>query len=133
MAHPMTALALAVCFVAGAHGPATAEGRSHRLQGMFCNTEQQIDSALALVGKGSTPRTAVALVNGGDTLCTYVDLLTYVVERPVAIGGRVSLAKYRGLLTGVVVGGRLRDVSPPVEVFFVTPERIADAAVERQT
>jgi hypothetical protein len=103
---------------------------------MFCNTEAQIDGALARVGEGWTPHTAVALVNDGDAVCTYVDRLHYVVERPEALGetGRSApLAKYRATLVGVVVGDRLRPVAPPVEVFFVTPERIAEALVERRT
>jgi hypothetical protein len=44
-----------------------------------------------------------------------------------------TLVKYRGMLVGVTVGDRLRPVLPPVEIFFITPERLADAAVERRT
>ena len=33
----------------------------------------------------------------------------------------------------MVVGGAVRPVSPPVRVFFATPEPIAAATVERRT
>jgi hypothetical protein len=126
-------LGLAACAALAMQGPALAEERV--VQGLFCNTEDQIDGALALVASGLSARTAVDLANGAGVVCTCVDRLHYVVERPVSIGGSgfVPFAKYRAMLTGVVAGGRLRAVSPPVEVFFVTPDRLAGAAVERRT
>jgi hypothetical protein len=116
--------------------PATAEERGARLQGLFCNTEAQIDAALAHIGQGRTPRAAGGLVNSGGAVCTYVDRLHYVVDRPMEIGENRSIAplvKYRGMLVGVTVGDRLRPVIPPVEIFFITPERLADVAIERRT
>ena len=54
---------------------------------------------------------------------------TICVRHPV----RVGTAKYEASLAGVVVGGAARPVSPPVRVFFATPEPIAAAAIERRT
>jgi hypothetical protein len=51
-----------------------------------------------------------------------VDLLHYIVERPRIIGeipAEFVLVKYEGELVGVIVGGRVRPVSPPVRVFFI--------------
>ena len=132
LAGPAT-LALAACLLL--HGPGRAEERVLWLQGLFCNTEEQIDGALAHIGQGRPPRTAAGLVNDGGAVCTYVDRLHYAVEHPRVVGedgGHVALVKYRATLVGVVVGGNLRAVSPPVEVFFVSPERLAGAAIERR-
>ena len=127
-------LALAACLALTLHSPALAQDRPLRLQGLFCNTEDQIDRALDLMSHGQTPRAAAALSNKSEIVCTYVDALRYVVEHPVEIWhnkSAVAAAKYKALLTGVVVGDRLRPIAPPVEIFFAVPERLADAAIER--
>jgi hypothetical protein len=116
-----------------AAAPAAA-GEAHRLQGLFCNTEGQLDRALAAVAGGLTPARAAELTNRGAVVCTHVDRLHYLIEQPVALGdGAVAPVRYRGALTGVLVGGALRPISPPVELFFVTPARVAGAVVERRT
>jgi hypothetical protein len=138
-AHPQAiivqkTLALATCLALTLHSAVWAQDRPLRLQGLFCNTEEQIDGALGLMSQGQTPQAAAALANKSDVVCTYVDELRYVVEHPVEIWqnkSAVAAAKYRAILTGVIAGGRLRPISPPVEIFFVTPERLADAAIER--
>ena len=127
-------LALAACLALTLHCPALAQDRPLGLQGLFCNTEEQIDGALGLMSQGQTPQAAAALANKSAVVCTYVDALRYVVEHPVEIWqnkSSVAAAKYKAALTGVIVGGRLRPIAPPVEIFFAVPERIAEAAVER--
>ena len=100
-----------------------------RLQGLFCNGEDQLDRALARIGRGLDPRLAAELENRDGVACTWVDRLHYLVRHPVRVGS----VQYEASLTGVVVGGAVRPVSPPVRVFFATPEPIAAATVERRT
>jgi hypothetical protein len=128
------ALPLAACLALILHGPVWAQDRPLRLQGLFCNTEQQIDSALGFMSQGLNPRVAAAFTNKNNVVCTYADLLHYVVEHPMEIWqnkSAIAATKYKAMLTGVVVGGRLRPISPPVEIFFATPERLALAVLER--
>jgi hypothetical protein len=123
----LTALAFAPA------GHVLANDRTHRLQGVFCNTEEQVDATLDHMRQALTPRMAVALTNADAVVCNFVDLLHYVVDRPVLIKeirGRITFFKYEGTLTGVVVGGAVRPLTPPVRVFFVIPDRLADAPLE---
>jgi hypothetical protein len=60
-----------------------------------------------------------------------VDLLRYLVADPVALGA-AGPAKYRATLTAVQAGAALRPVTPPVEVFFITPDPLVAATVERR-
>jgi hypothetical protein len=108
---------------------APAAGQELRLQGLFCNAEDQLDRALARMSHGLDPRLAAELENREAVVCTWVDRLHYLVRHPVKVGA----VKYEASLTGVVVGGAVRPVSPPVRMFFATPEPIAAAAVERRT
>jgi hypothetical protein len=125
---------LPAALAAGLAAASVAAGEAHRLQGLFCNTEAQLDRALAAVAAGLTPTRAAELANRDAVACTHVDRLHYLIEQPVALGeGAVAPVRYRGALTGVLVGGALRPVSPPVELFFVTPARVAGAVVERRT
>lgn len=123
--------ALAVCLGLGAEAEA-----GERVQGLFCNSEAQIDAALSSLGAGLDPLAAVDLLNSEQVVCTYVDLLEYEIEDRVNIGASPSFAplvRYRGQLTGVIVGDALRPVSPPVEVHFVTPGPLARTVFERRT
>ncbi len=132
---PRKAFALAILCALLPRGPALAEERAHRLQGLFCNTEAQIDETLEHLRHNVGPRMAAALTNDGRVVCTYVDLLHYVVDRPLVLGeipGALPLVKYEARLIGVEVGGNVRAVSPPVRIFFVSPERLAGAPVERR-
>ena len=43
----------------------------------------------------------------------------------------VPLIKYEARLTDVVVGGKIREVTPPVRVFFVMPEKLAGVSLKR--
>lgn len=116
-------------------GPVSAKDVAFRVQGLFCNLESQLDRALDDIDRGVSPQAAAGLVNSAAVVCTYVDLLHYVVAAPVNIGvgrGRLPVIKYRGTLVGVLLGGELRGLVPPAEVFFVTPQPIASAAVERR-
>ena len=130
---------LAAAFAAGlaaelATGAPAAAGEAHRLQGLFCNTEAQIDRARADILGGLPPSRAADVANRDAVVCTYVDRLHFLIERPVALGDdRFPLVTYRGALTGVLVGGALRPVSPAAELFFLTPERVAGAVIERRS
>lgn len=124
-------LPLAAACLALAATTAPADEGS-RLQGLFCNTEPQIDRALADIAAGVSPARAADLANRDSVVCTHVDRLHYVIAAPVALGDG-PMVKYRGSLTGVVVGEALRPVSPPAELFFITPERLAGVAIERRT
>jgi hypothetical protein len=120
-------------FVAFAPGEGLAEDRTHSLQGLFCNAAEQIDEALTHMRRGLSPRAAVELTNRDAVVCTFVDLLHYVVDRPVVIKeirGSLPLFKYQGTLVAVVVGGAKRLVTPPVQIFFAIPERLAGAPLE---
>ena len=108
--------------------PARAEGRAHSLQGLFCNSEEQLDRTLAFVGQRLAPRTAVALANDDAVVCTFVDVLRYVVDEPVLIDEihlGAPVFKYQGWLVGVVVGDALRPVTPPAQIFFALQEKLA--------
>ncbi len=116
-------------------GQAQAADRTHWLQGLFCNTEEQIDATLDHMRRTLTPRTAVELTNKDVVVCTFVDLLHYGVNRPMLIEkirGTAPLFKYEGTLIGVVVGGAVRPLTPPVRIFFVIPKRLADVPLEKR-
>src|SRR6185295_14741053 len=125
------ALIAVVVFASPRH--VLAENRTHRLQGLFCNTEGQIDETLAHMHGALSPRTAVDLPNDDAVACTFVDLLHHVIDRPTLIGqipGSAQLFKYQGTLIGVVVCGTLRPVTPPVHLFFVVRERLSGTRAE---
>ena len=107
---------------------------SHRLAGLFCNTEAQLDETLTLIGRTLSPGAAIAIVNKDAVVCNNVDQIEYALIHVVDIGRArepIPLVRYRGTLVGVVVGQRLRPVDPPVTVFFVTPSWLAAIRVER--
>lgn len=122
-----------VAAVLAAASPALAD-EAQRLQGLFCNTEAQIDQALADIAGGVSPRQAADLANREAVVCTYVDRIEYLIARPVALGDiALPLIKYRGALVGVLVGDALRPVTPEAELYFLTPQQVADAAMEMRT
>src|SRR5262245_33422821 len=114
-------------------GKVQAKAPSYALQGLFCNTAEQIDDALTHMGGGLSPQAAVGLINGDGVVCTFVDSLRYVIDRPVIIQdirGTFPLFKYEGTLVSVIVGGAVRPVTPPVHIFFALPARLDDAPIE---
>jgi hypothetical protein len=117
---------LAAIGIAAADAAIAAGPGNLRLQGSFCNSEAQIDRMLGHMAGGSDARTAVELVNMGRIDCTFVDAIAYQIERAVLIGGgQAGLpAKYRGRLVGIVIGGTLRAVTPPADIFFAAPAPI---------
>lgn len=124
-------LFLAAPLTAG--GSARAE-EAQRLQGLFCNTEAQIDQARTDIAAGVSPRRAADLANRDAVVCTYVDRVEYLIVRPIAVGGaRLPLVKYRGALVGVLVGDALRPVTPEAELYFLTPRLVVGAAIEQRT
>lgn len=127
----LSAATVAAALAAG--GSALAD-EVQRLQGLFCNTEAQIDQALADIAAGVSPRGAAELANRETVVCTYVDRIEYLIARPVAHGDTaLPLVKYRGALVGVMVGDALRPVNPEVELHFLTPRQVVGAAIERRT
>jgi hypothetical protein len=129
-------LSIAACLALATGSPTEAKDPNFPLQGLFCNTEEQIDETLDHVDHGLSPKSAVELSNEHQVVCTYVDLLYYVVSNPIKVGmhhGRLSVVKYEAVLTGVIVGGLLRPVSPPTRIFFVTPEPLAEISLEQRS
>jgi hypothetical protein len=129
------ALLLAAALGSALAGSAGAGEQAHRLRGLFCNTEDQVDEALGHMGRSVPPRVAAELANDDEIVCTYVDLLHFIVEQPLIIGeipGTPRLLKYEAKLVGVVVGASVRPVSPPAPVFFIARERIPGSVVERR-
>jgi len=125
---------LAIVATALAAGGSAFADEAERLQGLFCNTEAQIDQAVADIAAGMSPHRTVDVANRDAVVCTYVDQIEYLIVRPVAIGdAALPLVKYRGTLVGVKVGVALRPVTPEAELYFLTPQEIADAVIERRT
>jgi len=118
--------------VAIAPSDVVAKGRTHSLQGLFCNAAEQIDETLTHMRRGMSPRSAVAFTNRDGVVCTFVDLLHYVVDQPVVINeirGSFPLFKYQGTLVAAIVGNAYRPLSPPVQIFFAIPERLESAPI----
>ena len=127
-------LSVAIVAAALAAGGSALADEAQRLQGLFCNSEAQIDQALADIAAGLSPRRAADLANRDAVVCTYVDRIAYLIARPVALGdAALPLVKYRGVLVGVLVGEALRPVTPEAELYFLTPRQVAGAVVERRT
>jgi hypothetical protein len=113
---------------------ALGEAGQHRLQGLFCNTERQLDVAIGHIRRNLAPRSAIELTNEEEVVCNYVDLIEYEVDRPSVIGvvpGLAALIKYEATLTAVIVGGNVREITPPVRVFFVLPSLLPGTSIER--
>jgi hypothetical protein len=126
-------ISVATFAAALAAGGSAVAGEAQRLQGLFCNTEAQIDQALADIAAGVPPPRAADRANRDAVVCTYVDRIAYLIARPAALGDpALPLVKYRGALVGVMVGGALRPVTPEVELYFLTPHKVAGAASERR-
>ena len=118
---------IAVSFGVSAHAKS-----SHVLHGLFCNTEAQIDEAIAHMALNFTPRAAVDLTNEKVIACVLADRVQYMITHPFMIGersGGLSLIKYQATLVGILVGGNIRPLEPPVQIFFVLPERLDGATV----
>jgi hypothetical protein len=119
--------------IAGLFGADTQAKQGHVLHGLFCNTEAQIDETLAHLSLNLAPQAVIELMNQEKVACVLADKVQYMVVRPFIIGGKnlgASLWKYQATLVGVLVGGNVRPVEPPVQVFFVTSERLAGVAAQ---
>ena len=120
--------AYAVCSVA------VADDEVSRIHGLFCNSEAPLDETLAHIGRNMSPRLAVELTNERRVVCTYADKIELIITRPIDIGrarGTTQLVKFKAMLVAVLVGDNLRAVTPPAEIFFVTPKQPTDAPIER--
>jgi hypothetical protein len=129
-------LLIAACLALATGSRTEAKDPNFPLRGLFCNAQEQINEALAHVDRGLSPKAAAELSNEHEIVCNYVDLLYYVVNHPIKVGvhrGRLSVVKYEAILTGVIVGGLLRPVSPTMRIFFVTPEPLAEMSLEQRT
>jgi hypothetical protein len=127
-------LPLATVAAALAAGGSALASEAQRIQGLFCNTEAQIDQARADIAAGVSPRRAADRANRDAVVCNYVDRIEYLIARPVSFGDpALPLVKYRGALVGVMVGDALRPVTPEVELYFLTPQQVAGATTERRT
>ena len=118
--------------IAVVFGATVQAKQGHVLSGLFCDTEAQIDESLAHMALNLTPQAAVELTNEKMIACVLADKVKYMIIRPVIIGEinqGVSLIKYQATLVGVLVGKNIRPVEPPVQIFFVTTERLAGVAV----
>lgn len=129
-------LALAAYFAWSTGSPTEGKEPNPSLQGLFCNTQEQIDETLKHVDLGLSPRAAAELLNKSEIVCTYVDRLYYVVKHPIKVGahrGRLSVFKYEAILTGVIVGDNFRAVFPEVRIFFITPEPLVEISLGQRT
>lgn len=128
----VTALTLAISLIVLSLSGAARAEQSYALHGLFCNTEGQIDETLARMRSNLSPQAAVALTNQKTVVCVYADKIKYVVIHPIIIRKMLvesQLTKYEATITGVLVGGAMRPVEPPVQIFFVTPESVPGATV----
>ncbi len=128
-------LAFAASILLAGLSPGEAQERTLRLQGLFCNTEAQIDAALLLIGAGLPPAVAAERGNADEVACTHVDRLRYIVRDTLEIGpapGLIGQKKFAATLTAVQVGERLIEIAPPVEVFFVIPGGLPEAVADRR-
>ena len=118
--------------IAGMFGANAQAQQGHVLHGLFCNTEAQIDETLAHMSLNLAPQAAVELMNKEKVACVLADKVQYMIIRPLIIGGKnhgTSLLKYQATLVGVLVGENIRPVEPPVQIFFVTTERLIGTVV----
>ena len=121
-----------VALIAVAFGANAQAKQGHVLHGLFCNTEAQIDESLAHMSLNLTPKEAVELTNEKMIVCVLADKVQYMIIRPFIIGEinrGTALIKYQATLVGVLVGENIRPVEPPVQIFFVTTERLTGVAV----
>ena len=130
VAATLAVLAFLPCWQAGA-------GTRQVLHGLFCNMEKQVDATVALLRPDVTLDAAVAIANSSKVKCVLAKDIEFVVVDPVAIGEieylGLQFTKYEGSLVGVMVGGNLRPVEPPVKTFFVGIELLISAAKQSPT
>lgn len=65
-------LALAAYFAWSTGSPTEGKEPNPSLQGLFCNTQEQIDETLKHVDLGLSPRAAAELLNKSEIVCTYI-------------------------------------------------------------
>jgi len=130
-----SAVLLAAALLGFAFSTSAHAASSHLLHGLFCNTEAQIDETLSHMARRLTPEAAVEVTNKGAIACVVADKISYMIARPFIIGtnrgesrGGTAFIKYRATLVGVLVGGNIRPVEPPVPIYFITKERLEGAA-----
>lgn len=129
----MNAIAKSVLLtlILAAVGPRAEAEEALALRGVFCLSEAQILTVQEHMRAGLLPRMAAALMNRDKLVCVYADRIHYVVERPtifdeVRDGPTVSTT-YAATLTGVRVGDNLRPITPPMPIYFITPDPVEGA------
>ena len=98
------------------------------IHGLYCRTAAQVEEAIAYIKRDVSPQAAVAMTNRQSVVCVFADKIWYMLVHPLVIGetehrGR-PLIKYEGTLVGVLVGHDARPIEPPMQIFFVLPERL---------
>jgi hypothetical protein len=130
----MKRLSLLMPFIVAIGSNADAE-QAHVLRGLFCNSEAQIEETLDHMRMNLAPHAAVGLTNRNGVVCVYADRLQYVVTRAFVVREAMDrsgpLIEYEATLVGVLVGERLRPVEPPVQVFFIHPDRLPNTRPAR--
>jgi hypothetical protein len=130
---PRISIRLGLAAAVAAAGPSAVLAADLVLgEGVFCNGVRELDAVVAAMAQGIDPRQAVEMANGAAIRCSYIDRIQFVLEAAEALEGAAATPRYRGELVGVVVGGRLRPVSPGAEVFFVTPGGLTEASLQRR-
>jgi hypothetical protein len=112
-------------------------GTSYLVQGLFCNTREQIAGALRSIGEGLSVTQAVALANMENVVCVWADRIGYMVTAPELAQRIVQdgawFRVYEARLVGIRVGGNLRPVDPPVPIYFLPSERLPTSIVSEDS
>jgi hypothetical protein len=125
----MRKMILSALFFTGLAIPAETSSL-HVLRGLFCNTEAQIEESLKFMATGLSPRLAAEMVNRENVACVLADEVRYMVVQPVKLRKSIDgfgLIKYQASLVGVLVGDNVRPIEPPVNIYFLTPQRLEGA------
>jgi hypothetical protein len=121
----MTKFPLAVLAVLFQFTGASAED-ARVIRGLFCNTQAQVEETLGHVERNLTLATAVGLTNKDEVACVNATQVRYMVRGAVVVGKAsrpgTPLNLYKATLVGVLIGGNPRPISPPLPIYFVTPE-----------
>ncbi len=114
-------------------GTADAEPR-YALRGLFCNTAEQLQTAMALVGPARTLAMATQVANQDNIVCTLATDIRFEITHParqqLALLHGKSFMTYAGILVGVQVGKITRPISPPLNIHFLPLDPVPKAALE---
>jgi hypothetical protein len=124
------ASAVVLLFLAGT---ASAETR-YALRGLFCNTPEDLQIALALAGPTRTLTMATQMTNQENIVCTLATAIRFEVTHPARKGRELlhgkSVAIYEGTLVGVRIGNVTRPIFPPLNIHFLPLDPVPKIALE---